>query len=355
MARASWIIRVTVFCMVVGHAGAGTIEAVVWQNGGVAALGAGPLSEAFAVNQSGDIAGEWVIGSSEHAFLFRSGTLTDLGQWSARGINNADQVVGGDGDHAFLWNQNAINVLPAFGTDTSAFAFGINNAGQIVGLSFSSANDQLTSSHALLWEGNTVTDLGHLPGDFGAVALAINSHGDIVGYSIGPTFGRTPVIWHDGIIAEIPSCPYGRYHCFADANAINDLGDVAGDLFYFSGGTAVGLPGDGYGVNEFGLVAGTSYDYDLVPTAFLWQDGISTHLAALPGSHGRPQSAAFALNNNGRVVGYSDAADPVPESSTSVLLFTGLLVLGWGNFVSGGIKLSGSGPLKTAPKYRIGG
>src|ERR1035437_1285339 len=344
MARASWIIRVTVFCMVVGHAGAGTIEAVVWQNGGVAALGAGPLSEAFAVNQSGDIAGEWVIGSSEHAFLFRSGTLTDLGQWSARGINDADQVVGGDGDHAFLWNQNAINVLPAFGTDTSAFAFGINNALQIVGLSFSSANDQLTSSHALLWEGNTVTDLGHLPGDFGAVALAINSHGDIVGYSIGPTFGRTPVIWHDGIIAEIPSCPYG-YHCFADANAINDLGDVAGDLFYFSGGTAVGLPGDEIGVNEFGLVAGTSFQGGNPPSAFLWQDGSTTSLAALPGFHGRPQSAAFALNNSGQVVGYSDAADPAPETSTSLLLLTGLLALCWGNCISAGLRLR-----KTAPK-----
>jgi probable HAF family extracellular repeat protein len=315
-----------VFCLVVGCARAGTIEAVVWQNGGVAALGAGPLSEAFAVHQSGDIAGEWIIGSAQHAFLLKGGTLTDLGPGSARGINAADQVVGGYGDSAILWNQNGVNVLPLFGTDTSAFAFGIDNAGQIVGVSTAAANNQLTSAHALLWEGNTVTDLGHLPGDFGAFALAINSQGDIVGYSIGPAFGRTPVIWHNGIIAKIPAAG-------GDANAINDLGDVAGDLFYFSGGTTVGLPGSGYGVNEFGVVAGTVFQGGNPSFAFLWQDGITTRLAALPGFHGSPRSAAFALNDSGQVVGYSDAADPAPETSTSLLLFTGLLVLGLGNFV----------------------
>lgn len=312
--------------MAVGRAGAGTIEAVVWQNGGVAALGAGPLSRAFAINQSGDVAGEWVVGSAQHAFLLKSGTLTDLGLGQARGINAADQVVGAYGDVAALWNSNGVNFLPAFGTDTSTFAFGINNAGQIVGVSSTSANNQTTSVHAVLWEGNTVTDLGHLPGDLGAFALAINSNSDIVGYSIGLTFGRTPVIWHNGIIAKIPSAG-------GDANAINDLGDVAGDLFYFSGGTTVGLPGNGYGVNQFGVVAGTSYPSSgTLPSAFLWQNGTSTPLAVLPGFHRNPTSAAFALNNNGQVVGYSDAADPVPETNTSLLLFTGLLVLCLGRF-----------------------
>jgi probable HAF family extracellular repeat protein len=321
MAGISWSIRATVFCMVVGCTRAGTIEAVVWQNGIVTALGAGPSSEAFAVNQSGNIAGEWVVGSAQHAFLLKSGILTDLGPGSARGINDADQVVGGYGDSATLWNQSGVSFLPAFGTDTSAFAFGINNAGQIVGVSTAAANNRLTSAHALLWEGNMVTDLGHLDGDFGAFALAINNQGDVVGYSISLTFGRTPVIWHNGIIATIPAAG-------GDANAVNDLGDVAGDLFYFNERTTVGLPGNGYGVNEFGLVAGTSFQ-DGLPSAFLWQDGITTRLAALPGFHGRPQSAAFALNDSGQIVGYSDAADPVPEPRTSLLLLAGLLVLGW--------------------------
>jgi probable HAF family extracellular repeat protein len=336
----SWSMRFAAFCMAVGCASAGTIEAVVWQNGSVTPLGAGSSSEAFAVNQAGDIAGEFVVGSAEHAFLWKGGTLKDLGPGSARGINGSDQVVGGFGDSAILWNQNGANLLPAFGTDTSAFAFGINNAGQVVGVSTAAANNQLTSAHALLWVGNTATDLGHLPGDFGAVALAINSQGDIVGYSIGPTFGRTPVIWHGGVIAKIPAD--GR-----DANAINDLGDVAGDMFYFSGGTIVGLPGDGFGVNELGMVAGTSFPGGFPPSAFLWQHGSATGLPALPGFHGHPQSAAFGINDSGQIVGYSDSADPAPESSTSLLFLVGLLILGWGNINSRRNHILRSRPART--------
>src|SRR5215831_8027713 len=66
--------------------------------------------------------------------------------------------------------------LAAFGTT----AFGINDAGQIVG-AYTDANRH---GHGFLYSGGTFTNLDDPLGTFGTFAFGINNAGQIVGYYI---------------------------------------------------------------------------------------------------------------------------------------------------------------------------
>src|SRR5439155_3857824 len=98
---------------------------------------------------------------ANHAFLCQNGTMTDLGtllghtQSIAFDINEAGQVVGYSYTSssvfgAFLWQNGVMTEL-----ENQALAYGINNADQIVGVG--------GPIHALLWQSGTRTDLGTLP------------------------------------------------------------------------------------------------------------------------------------------------------------------------------------------------
>jgi probable HAF family extracellular repeat protein len=164
-------------------------RAAIFSNGTVQDLGAPGPSAGYAINASGQVAGFLSLGlGHDHAFLYANGQLTDLGAFSgghsdAYGINDAGQVVGaslvagdGGGWRAFEYSKGTMNEL---GIDsTFSIAWDINNAGQIVGEWLpSNAHD----SHAFLYKDGTVQDLGNLGGD-STYALSINDRGDIVGY-----------------------------------------------------------------------------------------------------------------------------------------------------------------------------
>src|SRR5712671_5130123 len=105
-------------------------------------------SQAFAINASGQVVGESfnAQGTQVHGFLWnRSHRMQDLGELPggsprvfAQAINSSTQVVGQAIDHtgighAFLWTQSDgmqdLGSLPGF---DSAYAFGINDSGQVV-------------------------------------------------------------------------------------------------------------------------------------------------------------------------------------------------------------------------------
>ena len=77
------------------------------------ALG-GTGSGAFAINDRGECAGYYVDGANKRLFIYRNGTMQNIGtlggaQGEAHGINNTGIVVGNDGtaagpSHAFLWD-----------------------------------------------------------------------------------------------------------------------------------------------------------------------------------------------------------------------------------------------------------
>jgi probable HAF family extracellular repeat protein len=121
----------------------------------------------------------------------------------------------------------------------------------------------------------TVTDLGALGcctlwGE--SNALALNNLGDVVGVTglAGSWYG-VPFLYHNGAMTAISEWT-------GDARGINDSGQVAG---------SVTPPGE------------------MMPHAFLYQDGLFTDLGALPGYSNQPYALAYAINSSGMIVGDS--------------------------------------------------
>jgi probable HAF family extracellular repeat protein len=237
-------------------------------------------SVATAINNRGEVAGWTSIRADRHAFLFEDGVMKDLGTLAsngpgystgystAYGINNRGQVVGiselgaGGGYHAFLFDTDKmidLGTLSINPRNHNSRANAINDRGQVVG---SSETDAM-QTHAFLYENGTMTDLGTLPGDVNSTALGINNSGQVVGNSDD---GRTS-------------------HAFLyEKGTMIDLGKLAGAPFSFA-----------TGINERGQVVG-----NLPGNPFLFDKGAMVNLAAGSGLNGLAQ----AINNRGDAVGY---------------------------------------------------
>lgn len=191
---------------------------VVWSNGKVQALPIGNAADGLvtAVNDRGDAAGSSGDCASlnpillfylnpTHALLWRNGVAIDLGNLGGKsnnlphGMNNLGQVVGESdlpGDqtaHAFLASpttkmQDLGTVQDPVDNDTYSFGFGINDGGEIVGLSasadFSVIRAFIRRSGALV-DLNTLTNVSLNPQQlYLLTACYINSKGQIIGIAL---------------------------------------------------------------------------------------------------------------------------------------------------------------------------
>jgi probable HAF family extracellular repeat protein len=248
------------------------------------------------------------------AAVWRAGKMTALpnlpGGYNANafGINNRGQLTGfaetGYADstcaiatpfqvnrfQAVIWGPGGelqeLSPLKAKG-DTVAFAFGINDSGQVVGSSGTCATQGLppanvTGLHAVLWEKDgTPTYLGTL-GDaantkFNAAA-SINSSGDVAGTSQ----------FTDGTIHSF---------LWTRKTGMQDLGTLPGAIVTVSGCCDT--------LNNRGQVVGFSIDGTTFESrAFLWQNKVITDLNTLiaPGS-GWQLLGAYSINDAGEIVG----------------------------------------------------
>src|SRR5881396_2541019 len=148
------------------------------------------------VNENGQITGtSGTASGKQHAFLWQSGKMTDLGTLGGRdssavSLNDRGQVIGTSltakpaRTHAFLWQSGKMTDLGTLGGRSSR-PRAINNHGQIVGESFAASG----KVHAFLWQNGKMSDLGTLGGP-SSIALAINEHGQVVGSS-STAAGRT--------------------------------------------------------------------------------------------------------------------------------------------------------------------
>ncbi len=172
---------------------------------------------ATAINDNGQIVGisgicDQAVGrhTAKHAVLWENGGVTDIGnlgaQWwnTPTAINQHGDVVGFAGDpafvegnilHAFIWTKdNGIKALkPLRGRvpqHVDSEAYGINEAGQVVGVS---CDAEQNDCRAVIWDhGVYPTDLNDLKGDYSAfLALAkdINNKGEITGRAVDPITG----------------------------------------------------------------------------------------------------------------------------------------------------------------------
>ena len=189
-------------------------EAVIWGPGKdqiqqLSPLGEDPDSAATAINDKGQVVGisgicQNAVGafSAKHAVLWQDGQPTDLGN------------IGGHG-----WN------TPTF----------INNQGQIVGFANASGdlvNGQLAFKfRAFLWtKDRGMRDLGTLSGDAISEALGINEAGQVVGVSYGPGFSHPRAfLWQNDVMTDLNSLvPAGSTLTLQVAGDINDRGEITG-------------------------------------------------------------------------------------------------------------------------------
>ena len=195
----------------------------------------------------------------------------------AFGINDAGQIVGAYVDanhlmHGYIYSNGTYTIIddplagtngpyPQSGGSTGGTqAFGINNSGQIVGEYFDSDG----ALHGFSYSSGAYTTLD-APQGGGTYASAINSSGQIVGLYFGEPNG---FLYSNGAYTTLPTYLSGYYQ----VTGINDAGQIVG--MTYSGG---------------------------LPNAFLYSNGVFTSLSDPLGTNG---TAAVAINNNGQIVGY---------------------------------------------------
>jgi probable HAF family extracellular repeat protein len=277
---------------VVGEASVGVnrSHAFSWSElGGVRDLGTlgGSLSAAHAINFRGQIVG-WATTATEipHAFLVTVGqpNLRDLGVPAggvasfASDVNDDGTVVGhwvtqGSEFRAFTWTDaDGMRDLAGVSGFAHTEATSINASGQVVGIGTTASG----SVRALVWSAGVGTEVGTLPGHTESVAWGINSLGHIVGSS------------RNGA---------GPQHAFrfTSSGGMRDLGVLPGMDWSIA-----------RDVSDNGLVVGVSGRTGSdVGQAFVWTEQAGMRaLAGLSGAD-RVETAALAINLDGRSVGYS--------------------------------------------------
>ena len=187
---------------------------VVWTNGAVQALPTGDdaYGGVMAINDRGQMAGASgdcgplnffasAYFNPTHAWLWQNGAAIDLGNLGGdfnnlpHGMNNLGQVVGMSGEydsnnnptaHAFLASPGTkMQDLGVVGNDEFSFGFGINDAGEIVGIS---ANADFSVVRAFIRQNGSLVDLNALATGSKSLYLLtacfINSDGQITGIAL---------------------------------------------------------------------------------------------------------------------------------------------------------------------------
>jgi probable HAF family extracellular repeat protein len=309
----------------------GTMHAVLWYGGHKLDIGAnrlgGPNSQAFSVNDRGQVVGEaqTSVPNSEdfcgfnamglpssatacRPFVWQNGMIAELpntlggANAVANLINNRGAVAGlaETNQHEpgcpvgqfspVIWQNGKLQSLPTYAGDPDGGVFGINDKGQSVGASGSCApfnpNSQLYlfESHALLWDSDgSVHDLGNFGGT-GAFAgnhgCAINNQGQVVGHSDVTGDTTTYGFLWTAKTGMQPLYPLSRD--FASlANSINDSGEVVG----------------------------ASFDANFVFRAVLWQNGKPTDLnSLLPAGSPLYLQLAASVNSSGEIIGFGQTS-----------------------------------------------
>ena len=251
-------------------------------------------------------------------------TITDLGLFDARRVNQSGQVVGATQtgtQKAILFKEGVIRELLPPGGTTSA-AWGINNFGEVVGetlfCTFVNSNCTQSFRRGFTFSNNSYTVLPTLGGS-SSVALGINDSRQVTGYAriAGPapsTDGDDHAfIFHNGTMQDLASTIGTPSNM---ASSINSGGQVAGlassntslrGAYVLASGTATFFEQQGIStdLNNSGQVVGRFNvgSDEGKARAFLFTGGVRQDLGTLMPGH--ENSAAHGINNPGVIVGLS--------------------------------------------------
>jgi len=179
----------------------------------IGALSSGGWSKPYDVNDLGEVVGESTTALAPTGHPFVQGEIDPEVQ-----------------HHPFLWSETGgMQDLETLGGDF-ARARGINNASQVVGVSY--LGGASGDYRAFLWDDvSGMRDLGVLPGSQSSEAFAINDTGQIVGRCEAPDGERIAFVWDDehGMRALRDLVPPSvRWTSFYPIG-INDLGQIVGN------------------------------------------------------------------------------------------------------------------------------
>jgi chitinase len=219
------------------------VRAFVYQNGVFTDLGTLPAVErsaaAYAINRTGTIAGITNLGRGSRAFVYWRGLMLPLPglAFEARGVNDGGDVTGLLGrfqdhelrvDRGFLFSGLRLIDLGTMDGDPGSLTrpAGINNHRQIAGTA--SMMTRL-ADHAFLWQDGVFQDLGTLRGGY-SDATGLNNRGDVVGLSDASAF-----VYRDGAMIDLnQAIARGEsiWPIVQDVTAINDRGQIVGDAYF---------------------------------------------------------------------------------------------------------------------------
>jgi probable HAF family extracellular repeat protein len=262
----------------------------MWRNGNLIGFVTVPQTEyggwPVRVSASGDV----LVNLEGHEFpdahLVRGGTAIKLTKGHSAGVdmNSHEQVVGWIGikyigesaveTHAFVWDDGVVKDLGSIGTgpcsDTPeaqcgySSAYDINESGQIVGTAYDG-----NRMRAVLWGSKDSLPRDLEFGTGSSSAVAINEKGQIAGAGEGEGF-------------------------FRENGTVTRLGSLGG------GGTLV------EGMNEQGVVAGTSITASGEVHAFVWtRTGGMRDLGAGPFGAPGVGTIVVDINDRGDILGYA--------------------------------------------------
>jgi hypothetical protein len=193
-------------------------------------------TQALDINNTGEIVGNYYDGSGAYGFLYSGGVYTTLGpgdlQTHASGINDADVIVGdyldGGADHGFLFS---LHVGTYYTIDDPSAGQGGNNGTMAIGVNAPGAGTQIVGSyydgkgtHGFLYSNGAYTILDDPLAAGVTVAKGINDAGQIVGNYFDSANISHSFIYSNGVYTTID--PPGAQS--SDAYGINDGGQIVG-------------------------------------------------------------------------------------------------------------------------------
>ncbi len=227
-------------------------------------LGTGTDATAYSVNEPGQVAGDSFTDQTlnttancgtnaptQNPFLWdKDKGMIDIGTLGgvcgfASGMNNRGQVVGlsdlaGDQQwHAYAWDQHRkLQDLGTFGGSNSS-AIANNDAGHVIGWAHVPGDKAL---RAFLWRNGKKANLGALHNDPCSIAYSLNSNDQVVGVSVpGCDFNNesaySAFLWEqDGGIVDLNTLISRRSDLhLSSPETINDRGEIAGFGFLATG------------------------------------------------------------------------------------------------------------------------